>query len=249
MIRKISACILALILISGCTAPQSIPLPAALAPTETSVFIEATVFYSTPSPTPPPPVAEGDDDDCDAPFYPVSDGAAWEYAISSGGSAAHSMSVDENNAFVTTIQGGDSLFTVTGRCTSEGIVLLDVPGISTSYQGAEGSSALSTNQTSGLTLPSDVSIGETWSQIIQVQLSTGDDATIESNYEALGFENITVPAGNFYALKVEQSGSVKMMGHNIKMHGYHWYAEGVGVVRSAMDGAPFAELVSYDIPD
>ena len=34
----------------------------------------------------------------------------------------------------------------------------------------------------------------------------------------------------------------------VEMHGFHWYAEGVGVVRSAMDGAPVIELASYDIP-
>jgi len=33
------------------------------------------------------------------------------------------------------------------------------------------------------------------------------------------------------------------------MHGYQWFAEGVGTVKSAMDDAPSAELVSFDIPD
>jgi hypothetical protein len=72
---------------------------------------------------------------------------------------------------------------------------------------------------------------------------------IETNYTAVGFENITVPAGDFYALKVEQSGYVTVFGQKVDMHGFNWYAEGVGPIMSAMDGAPTVELLSYDIPD
>jgi hypothetical protein len=72
---------------------------------------------------------------------------------------------------------------------------------------------------------------------------------IETYFTAVGFENITVPAGDFYALKVEQSGYVTVFGQKVDMHGFNWYAEGVGVVKSAMDGAPILELVSYDIPN
>jgi hypothetical protein len=48
---------------------------------------------------------------------------------------------------------------------------------------------------------------------------------------------------------VEQSGYVTVLGQKVNMHGFQWLAEGVGVVKSAWDGAPAVELTMYDIPD
>jgi hypothetical protein len=142
-----------------------------------------------------------------------------------------------------TTTSGDSTFTIDGQCTPDGIVRMD-----TTYSGEYGSSTVATVTNSSVTVPKDIGQGEAWSQIIDV--TAGDQSSVtESNYTAVGFENITVPAGDFYALKVEQSGYVSMLGRKIEMHGFHWYAEGVGVGKSAMDGAPSVELVSYDIPE
>jgi hypothetical protein len=153
------------------------------------------------------------------------------------------MSADDFGKFTISITGGDSTFTVDGQCTPDGIALMD-----TTYTGEYGSSTVNTVTNSGVTVPKDIGQGGTWSQVINV--TAGDQSSvIESNYTAVGFENITVPAGEFYALKVEQSGYVTVFGRKVEMHGFHWYAEGVGVVKSAMDGAPSVELVSYDIPE
>jgi hypothetical protein len=48
---------------------------------------------------------------------------------------------------------------------------------------------------------------------------------------------------------VEQSGYVTVFDQKVAMQGVQWFAEGVGVVKSAMDGAPVVELASYDIPE
>jgi hypothetical protein len=173
----------------------------------------------------------------------VSDEATWTYNISSGVTAVHTMAADDFGKFTINITGGDSTFTVDGQCTPEGIVLMD-----TTYTGEYGSSTVTTVTNSGVTVPKDIGQGAGWTQTLNV--TAGDQtSTIESNYTAVGFENITVPAGDFYALKVEQSGYVTVFGRQVDMHGFHWYAEGVGVIKSAMDGAPTVELVSYDIPE
>jgi hypothetical protein len=199
-------------------------------------------------PTVPTTSVENDDDECDNAFYPVSDEATWEYSLSSGVNAIHTMAVDDNDAFVLTVQGGDSTFTIDGKCTDEGIVLMNTTGATTTYTGDEGAAVVTTTDVSGVTLPKDIKINDEWSQTIHVK--TGDySSTIQSDYTALGFENITVPAGNFYVLKIEQSGYVEIFGQKVKMHGYQWFAEGVGTVKSAMDDSPVAELVSFDIPD
>ena len=223
---------------SGCSS-QTPPSPTA---TATQFIVPVSTVVSTSSP-PPVTGSEGDEDECENLFYPVSDEATWTYSISSGGSAVHVMSADDFGKFTTTITGEHSTFTVEGQCTPDGIVLMD-----TTYTGEYGGSTVDTVTNSGVTVPKDMGQGGQWSQIINVTTG-GEKSVIESNYTAVGFENITVPAGDFYALKVEQSGYVTVFGRQVDMHGFHWYAEGVGVIKSAMDGAPTVELVSYDIPE
>lgn len=249
MNRKIGILFVMMVWIAGC-APQpsapAAPLPADTATPEMPVVAIATVQATVPPmPTSAP---QADDQSCDNPFYPVSDEATWTYDLATGGRAVHVMSVDENGAFTLHIQGDESSFTIDGDCTDEGIVLMNTPGAMTTVNSSDGNAVVSTVDVAGVTLPNDVKINDQWSQTINV--TTGDQkSVVYSEYTALGFENITVPAGNFYTLKVEQSGYVEIFGQKIKMHGYQWFAEGVGTVKSEMDGATVAELVSYDIPD
>jgi len=228
------------LIVSGCTSTN----PTSPSPIETSTQSIVTI-HTVENPSTPEPVAsgEGSEDECENPFYPVSDEATWAYSISSGDSAIHTMSADDFGKFIITITSGESTFTVDGQCTADGIVLMD-----TTYTGVYGSSTVATITNNGVTVPKDIGQGQQWTQ--KIDITAGDQSSvIESNYTAVGFENITVPAGDFYALKVEQSGYVTVFGRKVEMHGFHWYAEGVGVVRSAMDGAPSVELASYEIPD
>lgn len=252
MIRKIMILLLALVLAAGC-APR---VPAALAaptsnPTEElpKLIVKTVEATATSVPT---VAARNDSDGCDHPFYPVKDGATWTYSYNqAGGMMTYTMSVDENDAFVLQIKTNDgqtSGITIDGQCSSDGIVLMDNLGAATTITDSEGKTVVSTIQSEGVTLPKDIKINDQWSQTIDVV--TGDQKSlVHTDFTALGFENITVPAGNFYALKIEQSGYVEVFGQKIKMHGYQWFAEGVGTVKSAMDDSPAAELVSYDIPD
>jgi DUF3108-like len=193
-------------------------------------------------------------DACDNPFYPVVDGASWNYSISTGTQATHSLSVSQDKVFTITIQGDNSTFTIEGQCTDDGIILMDVPGVSSTYSGEGGGSTLTTQNVDGVTLPNDVQAGDDWSQIISVTGASSDgevtlSATIETNYTALGYEQVTVPAGTFEALKVEQTGTLTMNGGSgFDTHGYIWYAQGVGTVKSGLDGTYTGELTSYSIP-
>ena len=225
------------LLAGGCT-------PSAPAATSTPTqFVVAVGTMENPSTPESFTGLEGDKSECENPFYPVSDEAMWTYSLSSGISAVHVMSADDFGSFTITITGGERTFAVEGQCSPEGILLMD-----TTYSGEYGSSTVATVTNSGVTLPKDIGQGQQWTQTLNV--TAGDQSsTIESNYTAVGFENISVPAGDFYVLKIEQSGYVTVFGQKVNMHGFHWYAEGVGTVKSAMDGAPTVELVSYDIPD
>jgi len=237
-----------LVLVAASSACSSVPDSIPLKPTSTEQFDGViNVFESTQTPV-PYPTAEGDESECENPFYPVSDEATWFFSISTGENAIHTMSADDFGKFTIRVEAANSTFTIDGQCDSEGITIMNVPGAQTTYSGEYGNSTVSTVTVSGVSLPNDINQGEQWTQIITVTTDLGT-SVIETNYTAVGFENITVPAGDFYALKVEQSGYVTMFGQKVEMHGFNWYAEGVGPVKSEMDGAPSIELVSYDIPE
>ncbi len=244
MRKIISIYATAILFLSACSATNSIPT----VPTPTEQFGGViNSFQSTQTPV-SNPTPEGDSNECDNYFYPVSDGATWMYGISSGENAINTMSADDFGKFTITVEGANSTFTIDGQCTNEGIVIMNTPGAATTYSGEYGNSTVSTVDVSGVSLPNDVGQGKQWSQTITATTEAGS-SVIETNYTAAGFENITVPAGDFYALKVEQSGYVTVFGQKVEMHGFNWYAEGVGTVKSEMDGAPSIELVSYDIPE
>jgi len=236
-----------MLFLGGCMGGAEKPLPRAL---ETPPSQFSADYSEDPKPTDEPIGLEpGDESECDNPFYPASDGATWTYLMSTGDEVIHTMEADDFGNFVIDVSTtGGSSAKIEGQCTEEGLVIMNTAGATTTVSDEDGGSSVSTVQSSGVSLPNDISIGEQWSQTIiaSTQLGTSE---IQSDYEAIGFENITVPAGNFYTLKVEQSGYVTLLGQKIAMHGFAWYAEGVGVVRSAMDDAPVIELVSYDIPD
>ncbi len=251
MAGKLIILVIVLLLAAGCipqapATPITLTTPAAT-PTVEMPVVEVKTAEATFTPAPTP--ATGfDSNECDNPFYPVSDEATWTYAIAAGGNAEYIMSVDEKGAFTLNIQGDESTFTIDGDCTNEGIVLMNTAGAETTVSSSDGSAVVSTIDVKGVTLPKDIKINDQWSQTINVT-TEGNKSEIFTQYTALGFENITVPAGNFYALKIEQSGYVEIFGQKVNMHGYQWFAEGVGTVKSEMDGTPAIELVTYDIPD
>ncbi len=249
MFKKIISLTVVLFLLSACGAPAtSTPDSAPIKPTSTEPFSGVfNEFESTQTPI-ANPTPEGDSNECDNPFYPVKDEATWFFSISTGENAIHTMSADDFGKFTITVKGANSTFTIDGQCDSEGVTIMNVPGAQTTYSGEYGSSAVTTVSVSGVSLPNNIAQGQQWTQIITVTTELGT-SIIEINYTAVGFENVTVPAGNFYALKVEQSGYVTVFGQKVEMHGFNWYAEGVGPVKSVMDGAPTIELTMYDIPD
>ena len=89
-------------------------------------------------------------------------------------------------------------------------------------------------------LPNPLVAGQKWE-------STGKDPTQVEHHESsrvVGFENVTVPAGKFRAMKVvsEVSGSGSPLTRT------NWYADGVGLVKSTTQGGQIkygSELTDY----
>jgi hypothetical protein len=122
-----------------------------------------------------------------------------------------------------------------------------------------------------VTLPSEISPGDTWSQTFTLEGTQNVTADQTSNvvgqvkYDstAVSVESVTVPAGTFDALRVEGPNSMDL---TVEMSGFtvpmtisgtlvRWYAPGVGYVKSVETSNVFdidveitTELASYSIP-
>lgn len=63
-------------------------------------------------------------------------------------------------------------------------------------------------------------------------------------YEAVGVEEVVVPAGTFRAMRVEQTTRDEARPTDFRRTA--WYAPGIGVVQTAINGRPFEQLQSFE---
>jgi hypothetical protein len=247
--------ILSLLVLSGCAEAKPLPQSAPAGqpePTATEAFVmEANATEHAVEPT--AAYQPGENDVCDNIYYPIVNGASWTYDLSVGGQATYSMAVNEDRSFTITIQSKDSTVAMDGRCSDDGIVLLDVPGVSMAFTDGDGGSTITTNAQDGVTLPNDIQLGDDWSQSISMTATSSDgqvilSAQLDTTYTALAYEQVDTPAGSFYALKVDQAGKMTMNGNDFDTHGFIWYAQGVGPVKSSIDDTNSTQLAAYNIP-
>jgi hypothetical protein len=233
---------------------------------------------SQPTPVPPatatPQSAAGL---CANSLVPVKQGVTWTYADSGlAGAPSH---------FTTTITDvRPDGFTASTRfddntsadeqwaCKPEGLLAQSFgagqTALGLSLAGVHAN--LSTSNPTGVTLPPDVQPGMKWPYSIGLEgtLAQGDlsaDVTgaVSTQFEALGMESVTVPAGTFDAMKVEGTSTVKVAAsyHGLSLpitsivKTTFWFAPGVGWVKSSETGelagtavSSVTELQSYNIP-
>jgi hypothetical protein len=225
-------------------APTDTPLP-----TPTQIQLEATVTTQE-APTPTSPAAFNPNDQCQNPFYPVVNGASWEYENSSVGNFSHTITTGQDGAFTILVQTSDTTFTIEGICTQDGIILMNQSS-STTVSDSDGSAQVVSEYQEGITLPNDIQVGDDWSQTMNI--TAGDfSAAGTDSFIAVGYETVTVPAGTFYALKIEQTSTLEMGGGEMVSRSTLWYAEGVGNVKTLTtveaDKTYESNLLSYNIP-
>jgi hypothetical protein len=247
MIKRLIFLVVVQILVSGCGPQTSIPANATEQP---SLNMPVNVTQN-PATEVPAPSGSNENDQCGNPYYPVVNGAEWTYTGPTG-QFTHSLATGDNGAFTDTVKSGENTFVIQGLCLEGGdINLLDVPGNSLSYSGGTGKSTMTTTKNEGVTLSGDIQQGDDWSQVIGVVVSAGNqkmDFTIDSTFTAVGYETVTVPAGTFNALKVEESSD---MGGPEPTIINLWYAQNVGSIKTEIkmgDQTLVNELVSYNIP-
>ncbi|HEX2998051.1 MAG TPA: hypothetical protein VHP14_24720, partial [Anaerolineales bacterium] len=154
------------------------------------------------------------------------------------------------------------------NCDNGNLTALDLPGgasASVSTQGS-GTTDFQTTNSSGITLPAIINPGDVWLQSLTLegtQAANGVSYQVSNNFnndcKAVGVESVTVQAGIFDAMRVDCNTTMKIsltlgdtpMENTFNLTGTSWYAQGVGMVKSATSGMGLdstIELVSYNIP-
>lgn len=234
------------------TARPEIALGPTITPTAIP-FVELTPIIPTPTETPAPAVLS-DEDTCGNLYYPVASGASWTYQISNGQTATHSMEVTGEDAFTLTIQSADSTATMDGFCDSGDITLLETGGISAIFTTQDSQAVVSTTNMDGVTLPYIIQVGDDWSQTVEIKAdgaSTTYTALIETTNTAAGLETVSVPAGTFEAMRIEQSSTATIFGSTMEFKSTVWFAAGVGSIKAvhyAAENTITTELTAYSIP-
>jgi hypothetical protein len=256
-----------------------------LPPSETSDPAEDIMMPAsldgTPSPTPvtesTTEAAAFDAGLCAHPYFPIALGASWTYQGSSGPEGVYiftdAVSDIQDEVFTMTATFSRLTRTQEWTCTTEGLTAMQYTGAGAAGSVVtEGSTAeFETISFSGVSLLRDIAIGDTWTLTFEVTgeqtLPGGELAetkgTVTYEFEAKANESVSVPAGDFEALRIDVttnlSFTISMGGVGAPMEmttsGSSWYARGVGQVKSISSGTFFdqpveetLELLSYSVP-
>lgn len=242
-------------------APTAIPGGAGLAPTSTAQPATDAM-----------PSGAGN---CANPLFPVVRDASWAYVVTGGPSGPVTYtstvhSVDDAGFGLVQVVGSVTV-TQHWSCADSGLVALDFSGPAASLVAGGTQASLTTVSQTGVTLPKSIAPGDSWAQTFQVEGTqtlpdgttgkTKGMASYQSN--AIGFEDVTVGAGAFHAMRVDGvmslDLSVEMNGIsapvNLSANVTNWYAPGVGLVKTTqigtMMGIPLNienGLTDYSIP-
>jgi hypothetical protein len=136
------------------------------------------------------------------------------------------------------------------NCTTAGLVQLGGP-LASSIQSNFGGGSMKTLSTTGVTIPTHINAGDSWSQVTQFEFNIPNfsvTGTLTYDFKALGLEQVTVPAGAFNAMKIQvnaRSENVKSgLPINITADGFYWFAPGVGRVKASEKVSANGNLVS-----
>jgi len=246
-----SAAVLAFLMLAACASAQS---PTSTAPTGPETGASGASGAE--------PAAS-----CDNAYFPVVEGASWSYRVESQGGPGSRYedtvtSVDEEGFVITTRFPGlekESRWS----CTAGGLVSLSFgggPSVSLTTLGSETS--FDTQDVAGVTIPSAVEPGDTWRQTFRIhgegfisdEITATTDGTVRIAFEAIGVEDVSVPAGSFSTLRIDMhvrlafeidmgSGSVPF---NSTVEGSSWFAEDFGMVMATSEGDIADTLVSSE---
>ncbi len=248
--------ITAILILSGCNLPSATPAPDASSSSEGVSEASPEVIL----------------DACTNPYFPVINGATWNYTSTGGigGDFSHTASISEvadTSFMMNDVFSTGTLANVQWNCEDGNLGALN-----TGQSGAVGASGVTTEinsaSASGYTIPASFAEGQTWTNVILMNASTymngEEQATADSqtSYDCSysGTAAITVPAGTFntvyYKCSIINTTTVTIDGVDYGpidtvWDSTTWLAEGVGIVQIINEGDSGDEMVvltSYSIP-
>ena len=212
---------------------------------------------------------------CANAYYPVRQGATWTYQ-STGGPAGEYGFTDtitsvRDDGFTLSTQIGDLTRTQEWTCKPEGLVALQLGGAPAAMLNSQNIQLnLDAKDSTGITFPSQMNAGDGWQQTVNVEgdVSMGNDGgkatgTAQMDFNALGTESVSVPAGTFEAMKVKVDTTLNVdvaygaLSMPVTFSGTYtyWFVQDVGWVKASgtgnLFGASFSEtteLQSYQVP-
>jgi len=217
----------------------------------------------TATPVPPEPASAGP---CQNPYYPVVAGASWTYQMSGPNGSdtfTHSIVNVRENGF-----DDQDVFSagVTRRGSwecREGNLINLTPASGPSVAAAGMQMNFTVESNTGLTFPADPRPGMEWRQNIVLAgrferegTSMEARSVMDLSCKAVGMERVSVPAGDFEALRVDCSHKTDISFSGVPAFSMtetnaSWYARGVGWVKtrgSSDAGVTEIVLLSYTIP-
>ena len=212
---------------------------------------------------------------CANPFYPVRQGATWTYKSTGGPTGEYgftdTISAVGQDSFTLTTQMGNLTTQQNWNCTAEGLVAHQLGGAPAAMLNSQGIQlSLNATNAGGVVFPSQINPGDTWLHTLDVagNVSVANEegeaaGTVQMNFNAVGNESVTVPAGTFEAMKIDVDTTLNV---DVSYEGItlpvtfsathtYWFAPGVGWVRATGTGNVLAttftettELQSYSVP-
>lgn len=202
---------------------------------------------------------------CQNPYSPIVQGASWQYQLSgvTSGTFTRTLTAVRADGFEdqdvfsagTTRQGS-------WACQNGNLIsLTPSSGASVSAAGIQTDFTIESN--TGISFPADPQPGQEWAQnIVYLGQQTTGGVTIESrnvlatSCKAGNIETVTVPAGEFSALRVDCSTRIDIyisgsLSFSFNSSDSAWHAPGVGMVKSVGTsnmGATEIVLLAYNIP-
>ena len=188
---------------------------------------------------------------CSHPYYPLRAGSSISYQMpTKTGTQIMKVSVTANTGDQATLNyvfpDTNVELNQTLKCTAGGVYPESYLDLASQISGVSVNSE--TKNVSGPLLPADVKVGSEWDTSFDVVIHidsaqaaaigiTEMNQTTVTHRKAVGFEDVTVPAGTFHALKVEShmtstiTGIPGMSTPRVSDTTEYW-VEGVGLIKS-----------------
>jgi hypothetical protein len=194
-------------------------------------------------------------------------GDSWEYSGNTSAAGAYTRSdkinTSSDNGFIVESKVSNVTYFVEYTCSDAGMTSVNPiqQYLGALVTGPNAPVKVTLTSNSGISLPAKIEAGDSWQQIAGWEgvingLSTNGRAVLD--YNAVGYESITVPFGTFNALKVNATIRIEVTAFRILAGTYDytfWLAPDIGMVKSEgishIPGVEFTdslELVDFVSP-